>query len=142
MARRRRSSLSISAEQARQALGVLVHDGKLAVADVLKALKRREGLIRELKSRLDALGEGTISAERRLRKSLARVGRSARKTSTPSRIRAKHAISATTRKMYQAQGRYMSALRPLPKEARAKIKEIRAKSGIHAAIAAAKRQAK
>jgi hypothetical protein len=44
--------------------------------------------------------------------------------------------------MYQAQGRYMAAVRPLTKEQRAKIKAIREKSGVQAAIAAAKRMAK
>jgi hypothetical protein len=41
--------------------------------------------------------------------------------------------------MYQQQGRYMAAVRQLPKAARAKIKAVREKSGVRAAIAAAKR---
>ena len=55
--------------------------------------------------------------------------------------RRKPRISAATRKMYQQQGRYMAAVRQLPKADRAKIKAIREKSGVRAAIAAAKSSA-
>ncbi len=102
MARRRRSTLAISAEQAQQALAFLVHEGKLAANDVRKAFARE-------------------------------------KASRPARKRARHKITAATRRLYRLQGKYMSALRPLSKEARAGIKAIREKSGIDAAIAAAKR---
>jgi hypothetical protein len=44
--------------------------------------------------------------------------------------------------MYQQQGRYMAAVRQLSKADRAKVKAIREKSGVRAAIAAAKRMAK
>jgi len=57
-------------------------------------------------------------------------------------VRRKPRISPATRKLYQQQGRYMAALRLLPKEKRTKIKAIREKSGARAAIAAAKRMAK
>jgi hypothetical protein len=43
--------------------------------------------------------------------------------------------------MYQRQGRYMAAVRQLPKADRAKIKAIREKSGVRAATAAAKQMA-
>jgi hypothetical protein len=65
-----------------------------------------------------------------------------RKTAKRRVARRKPRISAATRKIYQQQGRYMAAVRPLPKAARAKIKAIREKSGVRAAIAAAKRMAK
>jgi hypothetical protein len=40
------------------------------------------------------------------------------------------------------QGRYLAAVRPLSKAARVKVKEIREKSGVAAAISAAKKMAK
>jgi hypothetical protein len=58
MARRRRSSLGLSAEQAQQALSVLVHDGKLAAGEVQKALKRHRHLVSDLRAKLAALEQG------------------------------------------------------------------------------------
>jgi hypothetical protein len=142
MARRRRTPLTLSAEQARQALAVLIQDGKVAISEVQRALKRREHLIRELRSRLASLGEDGVWAGRRLRKSAAAGFRAAERASRPIRKRAKPRISTATRKIYQAQGRYMAALRQLSKGARKQIKAIREKSGVKAAITAAKRMAK
>ena len=142
MAKRRRSSLALSAEQARQALAVLIQEGKLAAGEVQKALQRRDRLIRALRDRLTALGEDAGRVGRRLLKgAVFSVGRKTGATK-PRAKRRKPRISAATRKMYQAQGRYMAAVRQLPKAARAKIKAIRARSGVAAATVAAKKMAK
>jgi len=139
MARRRRQSLALSGEHARQALAVLIQEGKLAAGEVRKALQRRDRLIRALRASLAALETGAVSVGKRLKGSL----RMARKARTPKRrmVSRKRRISAATQKMYQQQGRYMAAVRPLTKDARAKIKMIREKSGVRSAIAAAKRMA-
>ncbi len=144
MARRRRSSLALSGEQARQALAVLIQEGKLAVADVRKALGRRDRLVRALRASLTALGEDVGKLGRKAVKgaSLPVLAGIARTAGGRAVRRAKPKISTAVRKMYQQQGRYMAALRPLTKPARAKIKAIRAKSGVRAAIAAAKRSAR
>jgi hypothetical protein len=136
MARRRRSSLGLSAEQARQALAVLVHDGRLAAGEVQKALERHRHLVSDLRARLAALETGAVSVGKRLKESLL-IARKAR-TVTRKVARKKPRISAATRKMYQAQGRYMAALRNLSKEQKAKVKAIREKSGVRKAIAAAR----
>ncbi len=136
---RRRSRLTLSAESAQQALSFLVHEGKLATNEVQKALKRREKLVREVRKRLAELGaDGLEFAENVASTTKTRLRR-AEKASRPARKRARRAISAATRKAYQAQGRYMAALRPLSKAARLKIKAIRKASGVDAAIAAAKK---
>jgi hypothetical protein len=139
MARRRRSPLALSAEQAMQALAVLIQEGKLRAGEVQKVLQRRDRLIRDLRAKLAALEAGVVKAGRRVLKN--GFFPTARKVRTEKRrtARRKPRISAATRKMYQMQGRYMAALRPLSKEARAKIKAIREKSGVQAAIAVAKR---
>src|ERR1700693_318178 len=139
MARRRRQSLALSGEHARQALAVLIQEGKLAAGEVRKALQRRDRLIRALRASLAALETGAVSVGKRLKGSLPM----ARKARTPKRrmVSRKRRISAATQKMYQQQGRYMAAVRPLTKDARAKIKMIREKSGVRSAIAAAKRMA-
>jgi aminopeptidase N len=142
MARRRRSTLAVTAEEAQQALSFLVHEGKVAASEVQKALSHRERLIREIRERMAALGVESLEAGKTVRKRAVKAFRAAKKTSRPARKRATHRITAATRKLYRLQGKYMSALRPLSKEARAGIKAIRKKSGIDAAIKAAKRLAR
>ena len=139
MARRRRSTLALSAEHARHALAVLVHEGKLKASEVRKALQRRERLIRALRDSLAALGEDVGQLRKRYGKDgfsprLTRTARAAK----PRVIRRKPRMSPATRKKFQAQGRYMAALRFLSKESRARVKAIRAESGVRTAIAAAK----
>ena len=140
MAKRRRSSLALSGEHARQALAILVQEGKLRASEVTKALLRRDRLIKALKASLSALETGVVTAGKRLKRAFPM----ARKARTASRkvARRKATLSAATRKLYQQQGRYMAALRPLSKDQRAKIKAVREKSGVRAAIAAAKRMAR
>ncbi len=134
MARPRKSTLNFSGNQARQALAVLIQEGKLAAGEVRNALLRRERLIRALRASLAALEHGVGTLRRQ-------IPRPAKRTVTRKAARRKPRISAATRKMYQAQGRYMAAVRQLPKEARAKVKAIREKSGVAAATKAAKKMA-
>ncbi len=136
MAKHRRSTLAISAKQARQALAVLVQEGKLKAAEVRQALQRRDRLIRELSARLTALGQGVGRVARQFRESPIPLAQ--RAGAGRSRKRRKPKLSAATRKLYQQQGRYMAAVRNLKKAQRAKVKAIREKSGVRAAIAAAK----
>ena len=139
MARRRRSSLALSAQQAQAALGVLVHEGKLKAAEIQKALQRRDRLIKALKASLASLEQGVVSVGKRFLKDGPFPLAVKTKTAKRPAARRKPRISAATRKMYQQQGRYMAALRPLSKQQRAKVKAIRTKSGVRAAIAAARK---
>lgn len=142
MARRRKSFLALTAQQAQAALGVLIQEGKIAANDVRKALQRRDRLIRALRSSLAALEHGVGRLGRQFKDSpFPMVSRRAKPAKFPV-ARRKPRISAATRKMYQQQGRYMAALRPLSKQQRAKIKAVREKSGVQAAIAAARRLAR
>jgi hypothetical protein len=144
MSRRRRQSLALSGKHARQALAILIQEGKLAADEVKKALQRRDRLIRALRASLEALGEGIGKAGRQVAKHtpLPLLGKTVARTRSRLAKRARPRISAATRRKYQQQGRYMAAVRPLPKAARAKVKAIREKSGVPAAIAAAKRMAR
>ncbi len=143
MARRRKSTVALSADQAQKALAVLIQEGKLTAREVLKALQRRDRLIRALRDGLAALGEEAGRVGKRLFRAGALSIKARRSgTATPKVARRKPRISAATRKKFQTQGRYMAALRNLSKGSRAKIKAIRKKSGVEAAIAAAKEMAK
>jgi hypothetical protein len=135
MRRKTRKALKLSAEHAAVALNLLIQDGKIAAADVARALKRREQMIQDLRARLNALEEAAAPIARRL-------AANGRKAYLRARPRAKKAISRAQRVARQAQGRYMAAVRSLSKDARAKIKSIRAESGVDAAIRAAVKMAK
>jgi hypothetical protein len=128
--RKTRKALTFTPEHAARALHVLISDGKLAARDVATALKRREKQIKELKDRLAAL-EGSV---------VAKVSGATRKTKrkAPRKLR----LSATRRAALKLHGKYLGTVRPLSKANRAKVKAIRQKSGVRAAIAAARKMAK
>ena len=131
MRRKTRKALKLSAEHATAALQMLIEEGKIAVADVARALKRREALIREVRARLAALESASAPTARRL----AAAGRRAARRAAP---KARKAITRAQRLARQAQGRYLAAIRTLSKEARAKIQQVRKESGVDAAIKAAR----
>ena len=132
MRRKTKKALKLSAEHAAAALHLLIEDGRIAAADVTKALKNREKLIRDLRRRLDALETAAAPVARRV----AKASRKAARRAAPKARKALSAAQATARR---AQGRYMSAVRTLSKEARVRIKAVRKQSGVAAAIKAAKK---
>ena len=128
MRRKTKKALRLSAHHASLALQMLVDDGRIAAKDVAAALKRREKTIRELRARLSALGED--------------VAASVSKTAAREAPRARRAITQAQRRARQAQGRYLAAIRKLSRQARVRVRTIRAKSGVDAAIRAAIKMAK
>jgi hypothetical protein len=144
MAKRRRA-LQISADDALRAVHVLLHDGKILARDVTRAIERREKLVRQLRAKLVELGDEGARVAGRLRRQaapkVAAAGRSIDKALGVARRRGKKVISQARQAAYRAQGRYMAAVRTLPKTARVRIKKIRQSSGVDAAIRAAKKMA-
>lgn len=129
MKRKPRKTLNITADRAAHALHILIADGKLAAKDVASALKRREGMIQDLRKRLAALEHGVASGIATTRKAVTRrAGRKPRRK-----------MSAKRRAELRLHGRYLGSVRALPKAAKAKVKKIREAEGVRAAIAAAKR---
>jgi hypothetical protein len=133
--RKTRKALNLSAHHATVALQMLVQEGKIAASDVIRALKRRERLIKEMRARLAALETAAAPTIRRA----TRAGRRAVRRAAPQ---ARKAITRAQRIARQAQGRYLASIRTLSKEARAKILQIRKESGVEAAVAAALKAAK
>jgi hypothetical protein len=145
LARRRRSSLPVTAEQAHQALSFLIHEGKLAASEVRRAFDRREKLVREIKERLAQVGVEGLQLTTRLAKGARRkiraarkAARSTRRTSRPTRKR----VSAVRKAAMVRQGKYLAALRPLSAQDRAKVKAVLKSKGWSAAMAEAKRMTK
>ncbi len=132
MKRKTNETLNITADRAAQVLHILIAEGKLTAKHVSDALKRREELIHDLRERLAALEQGAVSAVERAGRRVARtVTRTAKRRMSPARSAA-----------LKLHGRYLGHIRTLPKASKAKVKAIREKSGVHAAINAAKKLAK
>lgn len=129
MRRKTVKAVQLTGQHAAYALQMLIEDGKIAGRDVVQALKRREKTVRELRARLTALGEDVSKSVIRAANGSARIQK------------ARKQISKAQRTARQAQGRYMAAVRQLSKDARKKVKTIRAKSGVDAAIREARRMA-
>lgn len=141
---RRRSSLALSAEQAQQALALLIHEGRLATGEVLKAFHRREKLIREIKQRMAHLGVGGLQLTTRLAKGASRKIRAARKGPRPTRSPqpVRQRVSPKRRAAMVRQGKYLAAIRRLSPQDRSKVKAVLKANGWSKAMAEAKRMTK
>ena len=135
MRRKTRKALRLSAHHASVALQMLIEEGKIAAADVTRALQRREKLILEMRARLAALESASAPTIRRVARATRKATRRAVRRAAP---KARKAITRAQRLARQAQGRYLAAIRTLSKEAKAKIQQIRKDSGVDAAIKAAR----
>ena len=134
MRRKSRRSLTFTPEHAAHALHVLIADGKLAASDVAAALKRREAMIRALRQKLIAFEREEIAKIERAGRPLGR--RVSRKPKRRMRM------SPARRAALQLHGKYLGHIRTLPKAARARVKALREKSGVLAAIRAARKMAR
>jgi hypothetical protein len=120
----------LSHADAVSALKWLVTTKRITVHEIAGALRKRDELVREIRARLMALGgEGA-----RFLTSVAALRRST--------TRRRRRVSAKARAAWRAQGRYMAAVKMLPKAARAKVRAIRKAKSIEAAIAEARRIAR
>ena len=117
--------MKFSPSQAHYALNVLMSQGKLRVAHIRKALKNREQEIRSLRERLAALEQFGASASRGPR----RPGRPARK----KRVR-RIQMSPRVRALRKLQGKYMGYVRRLKAAEKARVRAMREKQGMEAAI--------
>jgi hypothetical protein len=119
----------LSHADAVSALKWLVATKRITVREIRAALRKRDELVDEIRARLEELGgQGA-----RFLTSVAALWRA------PVARRRRRKVSAKARVAWKAQGRYMAAVRTLPKAARAKVAAIRKAKGVEAAIAAAKR---
>lgn len=129
--RKTNKPLNIAADRAAHVLHILIAEGKLTAKHVSDALKRREEMIHELRQRLEALERGVVSSIDKARRRIA--GKAARKP--------RRRMTASRRSALKLHGRYLGHIRTLPKTAKAKVKAIREKSGVQAAIKAARKMA-
>ncbi len=125
--------MKLSPNQAHYALGVLISQGKIREAHVEKALKGRDEEIRSLRERLAALEQVSPPSASRARRR--RRGRpAARKAPARRGIR----MSPRVRALRQLQGKYMGYVRRLKPADKARVRSVREKQNIEAAIKLAK----
>ncbi len=103
----------------------------MKASEIVSALRKREALVAEVRSKLGALGGHGL---RFLRGPEAFEPRPVR--------RARRKASAKAQSAWRNQGKYLGAVRHFSRTDRAKVKAIRQKSGVRAAIAAARKPAK
>jgi hypothetical protein len=122
--------MKFSPSQAHYALDVLISQGKLKIGHIRKALKNREQEIRSLRERLAALEQFSpgASASRAPR----RAGRPAVAARKTRRRRIK--MSPRVRALRQLQGKYMGYVRRLKPAEKARVRAVREKQGMEAAI--------
>jgi hypothetical protein len=127
--------MKLSPNQSHYALGVLMSQGKIRAAQVEKALKGREEEIRSLRERLAALEQISPAGRARARRRRGRPGRAVLKFRKSIRqIR----MSPRVRALRQLQGKYMGYVRRLKPADKARVRSVREKQNIEAAIRLAK----
>ncbi len=113
--------ITLTPEQSHYVLQTLLSRRRVGAAEVAKALRSRDQEIRELKERLASLES--------LAASTGSAGSSRRKA--PS---ARRRISPRVRALRRRQGRYMGFVRRLKPAQKARVRALREKKGIEAAI--------
>jgi hypothetical protein len=120
----------LTAQQAHAALRWFHALGKVTAKDIENALGHRDRLVAEIKTRLEQLGGEGL-----------RFLRDPEALNRAPAKRKRRRPSPKAQAAWRAQGRYMAAVRRLSKANRAKVKAIREKAGVGAAVKAAKRLA-
>ena len=112
--------MKLSADQAQYVLDALMAQGRVRWTQIQKVLKGRLEEIQKLRERLASL--------ERL------VGRSAPAAKRRGRRKVRRMLSPKTRALRRMQGKYMGHVRNLKASEKARVKALREKQGIQAAI--------
>jgi hypothetical protein len=127
--------MKLSPDQSHYVLNLLIAQGKLRAAHIQKAMKRREQEIRSLRERLAALEQLSPAGPARARR---RRGRPGRAVARKARARRRIQMSPRVRALRQQQGKYMGYVRRLKPAEKARVRSVREKQGMEAAIRLAK----
>ncbi len=126
--------MKLSESQAHYVLNALVSEGKVRTAQVRDVLRNREREIRKLRERLAALEKLSPAGVSRA----PRGGRAARR-SAGSKVRARRLrMSPRVRALRKLQGKYMGYVRRLKPADKDRVRSVREKRGMDAAIRLAK----
>ncbi len=124
--------MKLSDSQAHYVLNALVSEGKVRAAQVRDVLKNRERAIRELRERLAAL-------EKLAPAGASRTAGDARASRRSGKVRARRVrMSPRLRALRKLQGKYMGYVRRLKPAEKNRVRGVREKQGMDAAIRLAK----
>ncbi len=127
--------MKLSPDQSHYVLNLLMSQGKLRESHIQKAMKSRDQEIRSLKERLANLERLSPAAPARARRRRGRPGRAAAKKARPRR---RIQMSPRVRALRQQQGKYMGYVRRLKPAEKSRVRSVREKQGMEAAIRLAK----
>ncbi len=122
----------LTPNQSHYVLGALMSQKAVRPSQVEQALRGREQEIRNLRERLaslESLSEGSGSSGRGRRR-----GRPAKESRTAAKPRARRAMSPKVRALRRLQGKYMGYVRGLKPAEKARVRSVREKQGMAAAI--------
>jgi len=123
--------MRLSPGQAHYVLTTLMSQGRLRAGQVQKVLKSREDEIRSLRDRLASLESLAAGKKATAR---ARRGRPRRAAARKAKARRRRPMSPRVRALRRQQGRYMGYVRRLKPAEKARVKSVREKQGMGAAI--------
>ncbi|HKA35738.1 MAG TPA: hypothetical protein VKH43_02910 [Thermoanaerobaculia bacterium] len=129
--------MNLTPSQSHYVLGILISQGRIRAGHVRNALKSREQEIRMLRERLASLEQLSSGGVRALRGRRRRAVRRA----VARRIR-RAALSPKVRALRRLQGKYMGYVRRLKAAEKARVRSVREKQGMLAAIKLARSLAK
>ena len=98
MKRKTKKALKLTAHHAVIAMNMLVQEGKIVAADIARALKRREKLMKDLRVKISSLEKASAPVARR-------VASAGRKAVRRARPRARKAISRAQKARWAKQKR-------------------------------------
>ena len=116
--------MNLTPQQSHYVLKVLMSQGRVRTSHVERALRGREEEIRSLKERLASLEAMVASDSSGRSRSLRRAARSVRRRRMSPRVRA----------LRRLQGKYMGYVRRLKPAEKARVRAVREKQGMAAAI--------
>ena len=124
--------MKLNPSQSHYVLQVLISQGRIRAGQVRKALKNREREIRSLREKLAALEKLSPPAS----------GGSRRRRGAASRRVRRARLSPKVRALRRLQGKYMGYVRRLKAGEKARVRSVREKQGMLAAIKLARSLAK
>lgn len=122
--------MKLSDSQAHYVLNALVLEGKVRAAQVRNVLENREREIRALRERLAALEKLSPSGALRI----PRGGRAARRSASGKARARRVRMSPRVRALRKLQGKYMGYVRRLKPADKNRVRSVREKQGMGAAI--------
>jgi hypothetical protein len=131
--------MKLNASQSHYVLNLLMAQGRIRASHIRKALRNRDQEIRTLRERLAALEQ--LSPASAPARGPRRRRRGARRAAIRRRVR-RAPLSPKVRALRRLQGKYMGYVRRLKPAEKARVRAVREKQGMDAAIKLAQSLAK